>query len=81
MKRWLVQRESDGERYDSLMNDNELIGYINMDDCHNEDYKIFDVSDFGQVKKVFYSGWQPDCLIEITDEDKNVVLRGYGTDH
>lgn len=82
MKRWLVQRIIDGEeRYNSLMGDNELISYINMDDCHNEDYKIFDVSDFGNIKEVYYTGWQPNCLIELIDENKNVVLRGYGTDH
>ncbi len=43
--------------------------------------KIFDVTDSENIKEIRYRGWQPNCLIEFVDNDNNVVLRGYGTDH
>ena len=82
MKQFLVQRMIDGEIWLSIMTPMELINYINMDDCHGEQYEIFDVlSTFGEVKKLHYVGWQPRCLIEVADENGNIVLSGYGTDH
>ena len=82
MKKFLVQRKIYGEIYPSLMTENELLSYINMDDCHDEDYEIYDCeSVFGEVRRLFYKGWQPLCLIEVVDEHGEVVLRGYGEDH
>lgn len=64
------------------MTANELINYIDMEDCHEEMYEIYDcTSMFGEVKKLHYKGWQPNCLIEIVDDEGKVVLKGYGTDH
>lgn len=82
-KKYLIQRISsyDDEHFVSLMSENELINYIDMDDCHNETYNIFDVSEFGKIKELHYVGWQPVCLIELKDEDGNIVVSGYGTDH
>ena len=82
-KKYLIQRISsyDDEYFVSLMSENELINYIDMDDCHNETYNIFDVSEFGKIKELHYVGWQPGCLIELKDEDGNIVVSGYGTDH
>ena len=80
-KKFLVQRKSDGETWCSLMNSHELIDYINFSDCHNEEWKIYDASEFGKAKPCHYKGWQPMCLIEVVDEDGNVVLSGYGEDH
>lgn len=82
MKKFLVQRVIDGEVYPKIMTENELISYINMADCHDEMFEIFDcTSMFGGIKKLYYKGWQPNCLIEIVDENGFIVLRGYGTDH
>ena len=81
MKQYLVQRMSDGEVFLSLMTEGTLIDYIDMSDCYDEDYEIFDVSEFGKIKSLHYVGWQPRCLIEIADEDGNIVISGYGTDH
>lgn len=79
---FLVQKRIDGCIIPRIMNAYELIKYINMSDCHDEDYEIFDcTSEFGVMKKLHYKGWQPGCLIEIVDEDGTVVLRGYGEDH
>ena len=81
-ERYLVQRIlSDDSTFASLMTKRELINYIDMDDCHDENYTIFDVSEFGKVKQIHYVGWQPNCLIELKDDDGNIVLSGYGTDH
>ena len=72
----------DDEFVSSLMTPQRLIDYINMDDCHGENYEIFDcMSEFGKVKPLRYKGWQPGCLIEVVDEAGKVVLRGYGEDH
>lgn len=79
---FLVQRMIDDELVSSLMTPQRLIEYINMDDCHDESYEIFDcMSEFGKVKPLRYKGWQPGCLIEVVDEVGKVVLRGYGEDH
>ena len=81
MKKYLVQRNIDGEIYPNLMTEKELIDYIDMDDCHDEEYKVFDVSEFGKIKELHYAGWKPHCLIELHDKDGNIVVSGYGTDH
>lgn len=82
MEKFLVQKVIDNEVYPKIMTANELIEYIDMADCHDEMYEIFDcTSMFGEVKKLHYKGWQPNCLIEVVDEHGNIVLRGHGTDH
>ena len=82
MKKFLVQKNIDGEIFPRLMSENELIDYISMDDCHNEDYAIFDCSSFGEVREVHYAGWRPGGLIEIIDKKRDVVvLKGYGEEH
>lgn len=80
-KVYLVQRIIDGEFMCSLMNDLELIHYIDMQDICTEEYTIWDMSEVGKARRLHYSGWQPGCLIEIIDEDGNVVVSGYGVDH
>lgn len=54
---------------------------IDMSDCYEGEYKIYDVTEFGQVQEVFYSGWLPNRFIKITDSNGNIVVSGYGTDH
>lgn len=81
MEKYLVQRMIDDELCAVLMTKKELIDYIDMDDCHGEEYKVFDVSEFGKIKELHYVGWQPQCLIELKDADGNIVVSGYGTDH
>lgn len=82
MEKFLVQRVIDDEVFPTIMTTNELINYIDMEDCHEEMYEIYDcTSMFGEVKKLHYKGWQPNCLIEIVDDEGKVVLKGYGTDH
>ncbi len=82
MEKFLVQKVIDDEVFPTIMTANELINYIDMEDCHEEMYEIYDcTSMFGEVKKLHYKGWQPNCLIEIVDDEGKVVLKGYGTDH
>ena len=82
-KKYLVQRRDnyDNDVFGSLMTAGELIHYINMNDCIDESYRIFDISDFGTIKQLYYVGWQPDCLIEVEDEFGKIVISGYGVDH
>lgn len=82
-RQFLVQRHDlyDNEFFNSLMNEGELIHYVDMLDLIDEEYKVFEVTEFGKPKQIHYVGWQPDCLIEFIDGLGNVVLRGWGTDH
>ena len=82
-KKYLVQRKDnyDNEVFGSLMTENELIHYISMNDCYDESYRIFDISDFGTIRQLYYVGWKPNCLIEVEDEYGNIVVSGYGEDH
>ena len=81
-ERFLVQRMIDGELHPIIFTENELIRYISLGDCHDEDYEIFDcTSEYGSIKKLHYAGWKPGCLIEILDDQDNVVVRGYGIEH
>lgn len=82
LDQFLVQHIVDGELIASIMSAGRLIDYINMSDCHGENYEIFDcTSEIGKVKPLHYKGWQPGGLIEIIDENGATVLRGYGEDH
>ena len=81
MHKFLMQKVIDNEVCGSIYTENELIAYIDMDDCSDEEYRIYDISVFGEVKELFYRGWQPNCLIEIIDGDGTIVASGYGTDH
>jgi hypothetical protein len=42
---------------------------------------VYDITEFGKIKPLHYTGWQPGCLVEYTDDEGNVVIRGYGKDH
>lgn len=81
MKKFLVQKNIEGEIFGVLMTENELISYISMSDTYDVDYRIYDISNFGEVKEVFYEGWQPGSLIEVVDAKGEVILQGYGEDH
>ena len=80
-KEFLVQRIFEGERFNSIMDGNELIHYIDMSDCHNEQWRIYSIDEFGVVAPIHYVGWQPDCLIEFANDNGEIVLSGYGIDH
>jgi len=65
-----------------LLSENELIRMEDESDFTDISFnKILDVTDSNNIKEIHYRGWQPGCLIEFVDNDNNVVLRGYGTDH
>ena len=89
-KPFLVQRltwefDKDGNRIetrmDSVMSEDELIHYIDMSDCFDEQYVIYDLTHFDSPRRLHYKGWQPHCLIEVVDENNEVVVSGHGTDH
>lgn len=81
MHNYLVQKLIDSEVYGKIYTETELINYLDMSDCYDEEFRIYDISVFGEIREVHYKGWQPDRLIEITDSSENTVASGYGTDH
>ena len=83
-RQFLVQRIllwAENERENTLMSAGELIHYIDMQDYCEEDYHIYEITEFGTIIPIYYFGWQPDCLIEFVDDNGTVVLSGYGVDH
>jgi hypothetical protein len=83
-KQFLVQEKDLEDRIVScaIMSEYQLISYIDMSDCYNGiEFEVFDVSEFGVAKHLNYTGWQPHLLIELEDDDGNVIVSGYGTDH
>lgn len=80
-RKFLVQRI--GEDYEdvSLMTANELINYIDMQDIYSETFEIYEVTNFGYVTPIRYIGWRPNCEISFANEEGEIVLTGYGTDH
>lgn len=80
-RRFLVQRVCDGEQVVELMTANELINYIDFQDIVTEEHVIYDVSEWQSIMPIHYMGWQPRCLIEFVNDQNEIVLSGYGTDH
>lgn len=80
-KKFIVQRVIGDELSLTVMSGKELIRYIYKANLHQETYQIYDGSAFGEMKKLSYVGWRPNCVIELADEIGKVVLLGYGTDH
>lgn len=88
-RRFLVQRIllwDDGSREDTIMTEAQLVHYIDFQDICSEDYKIYDITEFGKVERVYYKGWQPGCmdtgsLIEFVNESGETIISAYGTDH
>lgn len=81
MHNYLIQKIIDNKVYGKIYTEAELINYLDMSDCYDEEYRIYDISVFGKIREVVYKGWQPNRLIEITDSSGNIVVSGYGTDH
>ena len=82
-RQFLVQRVDlmDDERFNSIMTADELVHYIDMSDCFDERYVIYEITEMGKVEQIYYAGWQPGYVIEFVDAEGNVVLSGFGTDH
>ncbi|MBP5774029.1 MAG: hypothetical protein J6W35_08255 [Eubacterium sp.] len=84
-REFLVRRSGghldEGLCVNTIMTANELIDYVDMDDIHDESYEIYEITEYGTMREIFYRGWKPGCVIEFVDDYYQVVLRGYGTDH
>ena len=83
-REFLVQRIcswDEDSRENTIMTTDELIHYIDMQDYCRENYKIYEITEFGTFEEIFYRGWQPNCLIEFVDKKGQIILSGRGTDH
>ncbi len=82
MRTYLVYYTVDDERVIKLMNEYELIKLVDESDFTGVYLEqIYDVGDPKNLKPIHYTGWQPGCLIQFTDDNGNVVVSGYGTNH
>lgn len=82
-KNYLVQYLTDErEVVTSLMTANEVIKYDNESDIYGiNGMRVWDCSEYGQLKELSSAGWQPNCEITWADTEGNVVIHGYGEDH
>ena len=85
MKIYLIQVKTHDGEYSDLKTDKEIIEMINFLDCNNEVYKVYDVTNFGQVEELkVYGPWHNSdkpLYIKLTDEKHNIVFDGYGEEH
>lgn len=83
--KYLVQiQQEDGGISSRLMTENEIIRAVSMIDCTGEELMVFDISTFGEAKKLEVLG----CWHDTKDPLKICVMRGeemvfcgYGEDH
>lgn len=80
-REFLIQAKGEDYSYNKLVSEAELVHYIDMQDYCTEQYQIYEVTDMGQIKQIWYAGWKPGCIIEFVDENGKVVAGGTGTDH
>lgn len=78
----LVQKSIEGETFNRILSEAELIRFLNVIDCCPiDDYKLVDITVIGEVVPLRYRGWQPNCLIEVENKSGEIVVSGYGEDH
>ena len=80
-RKFLLQAAGEDYTYVKLINEYELIKYINFLDIYNENFYVYEVTEFGYVEELHYVGWQPKCLIQLKNDRNEIVVSGYGEDH
>ena len=80
-RKFLLQASGEDYTYVKLINERELIKYINFLDIYNEIFYVYEVTEFGHVEELHYVGWQPKCLIQLKNDQNEIVVSGYGEDH
>lgn len=80
-RKFLVQAIGEDYSHVELMTEAELIKFIDFQDIYGEVYWIYEVTEVGYVTPLYYVGWQPNCLIQLRNEQNEIVVSGYGTDH
>lgn len=80
---FLVQYAIGSEEFtNKIVNSCWIINATNERDLNGiEKMDVFDISEFGKIKQLYYRGFQPGCLIEYVDDKNNVIIHGYGKDH
>ena len=58
MHNYLVQKLIDSEVCGKIYTETELINYLDMSDCYDEEFRIYDISVFGEIR---------DCLLYTSD--------------
>lgn len=69
-------------RDNEIANELQVINFVDFSDLYDwDDFKVYEITNPGEVIPLIYKGWQPGCLIEFMNDKGEVVLSGYGTDH
>lgn len=84
-KQYLTQTKYESEICCSLQYENEIISRIDMVDCYDDEFLVYDVSKYGKAEQLkVYGCWhnpKKPLYIKVTDSLGKVVFDGYGTDH
>lgn len=86
-RQFLIQKVSSAGtchevRDNEIANELQVINFVDYSDIYDwDDFKVYEITNPGEIIPLTYKGWQPGCLIEFTNDKGEVVLRGYGTDH
>ena len=83
-RQFLIQFEVEDEEcyINKIATSAEVISFIDeLDFTPVGNWYVFDLNEFGKVKPLHYKGWQPNCLIELVDDNGEIIISGYGTDH
>ncbi len=82
--KFLVQYTVEGSKEftSKIVNSYWVINATNEIDINGiVELRVYDITEFGKIKPLHYTGWQQGCLIEYVDDEGNVVIHGYGDDH
>lgn len=83
-KKYLVIADVEGERCPSLNTAAQIINLVDMSDCYEISFRVYDLSTGEPVELQIHGCWHDPkhpLYIKATDAAGNVVLDGHGTDH
>lgn len=84
--KYLVQSMGpDGELGVGLKTEGQIIQILDMQDCHEQEILVYDVSEYGKISelKVFgvWHNLDNPLYIKVENEEGIIIFEGYGTDH
>lgn len=81
MSQFLVQRINVyDEVTTSIMGEQELINYVDRVEDLNEEFRAFNISEYGKVERLIDEGWTYGRLVKLTNEAGELVVSGYPED-
>ena len=80
----IIRDRYDGSMNASFMTPNQIIDFISMDDCHNMAAEFYDLTSGVPELLTVYGTWHnfdDPLYIKLENQQGEIVVSGYGTDH